>query len=107
MAKCIRCGEETSSTYCVACRGWAESVKALLATAESDAVLLRLVDGDADNKPMRKADIARLLQVTRPAVGQRIARARERQRRRAEFDKPLNAEVVAELAELQTGVQGG
>ena len=101
MAKCVGCGAETAGAYCVDCRGWAESVKALLATAAADAELLRLVDGDETHPKMSKAAVARLLNVSRPAVGQRVARARARQLRRAEFEAPLNGqELDAMLVEL-------
>jgi predicted DNA-binding protein (UPF0251 family) len=89
MAKCVRCGAETSGTYCGTCHGWQESVKALLATAEDDAELLRLVDGSEGTAGLRKAEVARLLNVSRAAVGQRIARARERQTKRAALELEL------------------
>ncbi len=92
MASCVRCGAETSGTYCFTCRGWAESVKSLMATAEADAELLSLVDGST---AISKAEIARKLGVSRAAVGQRIARARERQVKRAGLEVELIGEAEA------------
>lgn len=78
MSNCVRCGAETAKgIYCARCRGWAEKVKSLMDTAESDAELLAMASG------MTKAEIARRLGVSRAAVGQRLQRARMRQVERA------------------------
>lgn len=75
---CIRCGNETNGgVYCINCRGWAEKVKSLLDTAEADSELLQM------KLTMSNAEIARRLNVSRAAVGQRLKRARERQAERA------------------------
>jgi hypothetical protein len=85
MSACVRCGKETTggSTYCRECHGWQETVKALLATAEGDAELL----GKASS--MSNAALARDLGVSRAAVGQRLARARQRQEQRAGLEFEL------------------
>jgi hypothetical protein len=92
MASCIRCGKETSATYCVSCRGWAESLKSLIATAEPDAELLKLA------ATMNNSAIARQLGVSRVAVGKRLGKARARQLKRAQLDMAygLDGQVTRE-----------
>jgi hypothetical protein len=81
---CIRCGREIGQgELCLSCRGGEERLKALLATAEADAELLRRALSATN------AAIARELGISRAAVGQRIARARERTAQRMQLAADL------------------
>lgn len=75
---CARCGTTTSGgAYCRKCNGWAQQVAALIATADSDAKLLRLAEQHT------VAEIGRIEGVSRQAVAGRLDKARARQAVRA------------------------
>ena len=78
---CARCGTEISGgrVYCRKCHGWSQRVESLTATAAADAALLSRAERDS------LADIARDEGVSRQAVQQRIVKARDRQKQRADL----------------------
>lgn len=75
------CGRSVSGLRCQECKAKFERVLAAVAYAEADALLLREFESKS------KADIARERRVSRPAIGQRIAKAQMRQQMLREFQE--------------------
>lgn len=86
---CIVCGTPTFGERCRKCHARKVTFMALEETRESDAEILGYIDAN-----LPKARVGEILGISRQAVQERVAKAKERQRLRDAADAGVEVEDV-------------